>query len=190
MVPLDSPSAFLAPLPVSVIPGVGKKTQAFLKEHGVETIAQLQAVPGKQLMTWFGKTGVWLWGVAHAQERMPVRARDMPKSLAVERTFREDVHDFGRVYSEAEDAARELHDRVKQAGVRFRVAGIKIRFTHFETHTRERTLPSYTDGEEVLKENAKELLGEFESRGEGVRLVGVRVSGLERDSSNTETPLA
>ncbi len=190
VVPLDSPSAFLAPLPVSVIPGVGKKTQAFLKDHGVETIAQLQAVPGKQLMTWFGKTGVWLWGVAHAQERIPVRARDMPKSLAVERTFREDVHDFGRVHSEAEDAAHELHDRVKQAGVRFRVTGIKIRFTHFETHTRERTLPAYTDSEGVLKENAKDLLEEFASRGEGVRLVGVRVSGLERDSSKTETLLA
>ena len=182
VVPLDSPAAFLAPLAVSVIPGVGKKTQAFLKERGVETIAQLQAVPGKQLMAWFGKTGVWLWGVAHAQERMPVRAREMPKSLAVERTFREDVEDFGRVYSEAEDIAHELRGRVVQAGVRFRVAGIKIRFSHFETHTRERTLPGYTQSEEVLKDTARDLLKEFEPRSEAVRLVGVRVSGLERDS--------
>ena len=187
VVPLDSPAAFLAPLAVSVIPGVGKKTQTFLHEHGVETIAQLQAVPGRQLMTWFGKTGVWLWGVAHAEEKMPVRAREMPKSLAVERTFREDVHEFGKVYSEAEDAAHELRARVKQAGVRFRVAGIKIRFSHFETHTREMTLPGYTDSEEVLKANARDLLAEFEPRGEAVRLVGVRVSGLERDSAQTET---
>jgi len=187
VVPLDSPATFLAPLAVSVIPGVGKKTQAFLQEHGVETIAQLQAVPGKQLMSWFGKTGVWLWGVAHAQERMPVRAREMPKSLAVERTFREDVHEFGKVYAEAEDAAHELRARLKQAGVRFRVAGIKIRFSHFETHTRERTLPGYTDSEELLRANTRDLLAEFESRGEAVRLVGVRVSGLERDSAGMET---
>jgi len=187
VVPLDSPAAFLAPLPVSVIPGVGKKTQAFLRGHGVETIAQLQAVPGKQLMTWFGKTGVWLWGVANAQERIPVRAREMPKSLAVERTFREDVQEFGRVYSEAEDAAHELAGRVAQAAVRFRVAGIKIRFRHFETHTRERTLPAYTDSEDVLKQTARDLLREFEPRDEAVRLVGVRVSGLERDSSGIET---
>jgi DNA polymerase IV (archaeal DinB-like DNA polymerase) len=186
LVPLDSPADFLAPLPVSVIMGVGKKTQAFLKEQGVETIAQLQAVPGKQLMTWFGKTGVWLWGVAHGQERIPVLQRNMPKSLAVERTFREDVNDFGKVYSEAEDAAHELSVRVAQAGVRFRVAGIKIRFSHFETHTRERTLPGYTESEEVLRQTATDLLKEFESRGEAVRLVGVRVSGLERGSS-TET---
>ncbi len=187
LVPLDSPADFLAPLPVSVIPGVGKKTQAFLNGQGVETIAQLQAVPGKKLMAWFGKTGVWLWGVAHGQERMPVLPRNTPKSLAVERTFREDVHDFGSVYSEAEDAAHELSGRVAQAGVRFRVAGIKIRFSHFETHTRERTLPGYTRSEEALRQVARDLLREFENRNEAVRLVGVRVSGLERESSGEGT---
>lgn len=187
LVPLDSAAAFLAPLPVSVIPGVGKKTQAFLKERGVDTIGQLQAVSGKQLMSWFGKTGVWLWGVANAHERMPVVPRNTPKSLAVERTFREDVSEFGRVRSEAEDAAHELIGRVASAGVRFRVAGVKIRFSHFETHTRERTLSGYTDSEEVLKQAVRDLLKEFEIRKEAVRLVGVRVSGLERSSSKTDT---
>ena len=179
IVPPGYAAQFIAPLPVSVISGVGKKTQAFLEDRGVETIAQLQAVPGKQLLEWFGKTGVWLWGVAHAQEQIPVRAREMPKSLSVERTFREDVPDFGRVYAEAEDAARELSGRVREAGFQFRVAGIKIRFHHFETRTREKTLPSYTDSDEVLKETTRTLLKEFESRGELVRLVGVRVSGIK-----------
>ncbi|MGA2663885.1 MAG: DNA polymerase IV [Nitrososphaerales archaeon] len=187
VVPLDSPAEFLAPLPVSVIPGIGKKSEAFLRARGVKTIAQLQAVPGKELMAWFGKTGVWLWGVAHSQERIPVRAREMPKSLAVERTFREDVGEFERVYSEAESAAHELASRIARAGVRFRVAGVKIRFSHFETHTRERTLPSYTVSEAALWETARDLLREFEQRGEPVRLVGVRVSGLERDPSRAET---
>lgn len=187
LVPLGSAAAFLAPLPVSVISGVGKKTKAFLNERGIETIGQLQAVPGKQLMAWFGKTGVWLWGVAHAQERIPVRAREMPKSLAVERTFREDVFDFQKVYAEAADAAHELGGRVVRAMVRFRVVGIKIRFSHFETHTRERTLPGYTDSEDALRATALDLLKEFEPRGEGVRLVGTRVSGLERDAERLES---
>ena len=55
IVPLDSPAEFLAPLPVSAIPGVGKKTQAFLRERQIESIAQLQAVPGKQLIQWSGR---------------------------------------------------------------------------------------------------------------------------------------
>lgn len=178
IVPPDHAAQFLAPLPVSVISGVGKKTQTFLKDRGIETIAQLQAVPGKQLLEWFGKTGVWLWGVANAQEQIPVRERQMPKSLSVERTFREDVADFRRVYSEADDAARELSGRVRGAGFQFRVAGVKIRFHLFETYTRERTLPAHTDSEETLRETTRTLLGEFENRGEPVRLVGVRVSGI------------
>jgi DNA polymerase IV (archaeal DinB-like DNA polymerase) len=179
IVPLDSPAEFLAPLPVSAIPGVGKKTQAFLRERQIETIVQLQAVPGKQLMQWFGKTGVWLWGVVHGEEGMQVRPRETPKSLSVERTFRNDVDDFGRVYSECEDAAMELARRTKHAGYRFKVAGIKIRFHAFETYTREKTLATFTDSQETLVEATKSLLKEFESREEPVRLVGVRVSGLE-----------
>jgi len=180
IVPLYSPAEFLAPLPVSAIPGVGTKTQAFLKERRIETIGQLQAVPGKQLMQWFGKTGVWLWGVVHGQEGMVVRPRETPKSLTVERTFRNDVDDFGEVYAEVEDAAMELARRVRHAGYSFKVVGIKIRFHAFETYTREKTLAKHADGPEVLQEAARALLGEFEQRGEPVRLIGVRVAGLER----------
>ncbi len=180
VVPPGHAARFLAPLPVSVISGVGTKTRAFLNDHGVETIGQLQAVPGKQLLEWFGKTGVWLWGVAHAQEQIPVRSRDMPKSLSVERTFRNDVKDFTLVYSEARDAARELSERLREGGFTFRVAGIKIRFQGFETHTRERTLPSHTDSETSLQENAESLLREFENRGEPVRLVGIRVASIAK----------
>jgi len=183
IVPLDGAAEFLAPLSVTVIPGVGKKTRAFLKDHGIERIVQLQAVPGKELMRWFGKTGVWLWGVVHAQENISVRPREMPKSLSVERTFREDVGDFARVTAEAADAAQELADRVKRGGFRFRVAGVKIRFRGFETHTREKTLSGYTNSEEALKGVARELLKEFDRREEPIRLIGVRVADLERDAS-------
>ncbi len=179
IVPLDSPAEFLAPLSVTVIPGVGKKTQVFLGERHIETIGDLQAVPGKQLMQWFGKTGVWLWGVVHGQESMKVHPRETPKSLSVERTFRNDVDDFEKVYAEAMDAAGELARRVKHAGYGFQVVGVKIRFHAFETFTREKTLPKPAEGPDIIKEVARALLKEFENRGERVRLVGVRVAGLE-----------
>jgi DNA polymerase IV (DinB-like DNA polymerase) len=185
IVPFDNPKSFLAPLAVSVIPGVGSKTQAFLKEHSIETIGQLQAVSGQQLMKWFGKTGVWLWGVIQAEEMLPVLERDMPKSLSVERTFKEDVDDFQKVYGEAVDAAKELAGRVRDANLLFKVAGIKIRFKGFETHTRERTLVGYTNSEEALRKEAKSLLKEFERKNRPVRLVGVRVSQLKRETAES-----
>ena len=183
VVPFDDVAGFLAPLPVGVVPGIGSKTGEFLGEKGISTIGQLQAVDGKQLLNWFGKNGVWLWGVINGEESVEVRQQELPKSLSVERTFKEDVTDFRRVRKEAADGAGELMRRVKSAGYSYKVAGIKIRFRGFETHTRERTLVSHTDSDGPLLETIERLLDEFETRGEPVRLVGVRVADIQRSTS-------
>ena len=183
VVPFDRVAAFLAPLPVGVVPGIGRKTGDFLSEKGIATIGQLQELDGKQLITWFGKNGVWLWGVIHGEENVEVRQQEMPKSLSVERTFTDDVKDFRRVREEAADGASELMRRVKSGGYSYRVAGIKIRFRGFETHTREKTLVSHTDDEGPLKEAVDRLLDEFETKGRPVRLIGVRVADIQRSTS-------
>ncbi len=183
VVPFNDVSGFLAPLPAAVVPGIGKKTGEFLGEKGISTIGQLQKVDGKQLLSWFGKNGVWLWGVIHGEENIEVRQQELPKSLSVERTFGEDVKDFREVRREAVDGAAELMRRVKSAGYSYRVAGIKIRFKGFETHTREKTLVSHTESEEPLMEVVEKLLDEFESRGKPVRLIGVRVADIQRSTS-------
>ena len=183
VVPFDRVAGFLAPLPVGVVPGIGRKTEEFLSEKGISTIGQLQELDGKQLLTWFGKNGVWLWGVVHGEENVEVRQQEMPKSLSVERTFLQDVTDFRRVRKEAADGASELMRRVKSGGYSYRVAGIKIRFSGFETHTRERTLVSHTDDEGPLNETVEKLLDEFEAKGRPVRLVGIRVADIQRSTS-------
>jgi DNA polymerase IV (archaeal DinB-like DNA polymerase) len=181
VVPFDDPKGFLAPLPVSVIPGIGPKTQAFLKEKGIGTIAQLQSMSGQELMKWFGKTGVWLWGVIQAEERLAVIERDTLKSMSVERTFDKDAEDFAQVYAQVDIEARELAERVRDSNVKFKVVGVKVRFKGFQTFTREATLTGYTDSEEALRHESRVLLKEFESERRPVRLVGVRVSGIKRE---------
>jgi DNA polymerase IV (DinB-like DNA polymerase) len=183
IVPFKDVPGFLAPLPVGVVPGIGRKTGEFLSEKGIATIGQLQQIDGKQLLSWFGKNGVWLWGVIHGEENVDVRQQEMPKSLSVERTFKEDVKDFCEVRREAADGAAELMRRVKSAGYTYKVAGIKIRFQGFETHTRERTLSSHTDSESPLLEAVDRLLDEFEMKGKPVRLIGVRVADIQRSTS-------
>jgi len=183
VVPFGDVPSFLAPLPVGVVPGIGRKTGEFLSEKGIATIAQLQELEGKQLINWFGKNGVWLWGVIHGKENVEVRQQEMPKSLSVERTFKEDAKDFREVRREATDGAAELIRRVKSAGYSYKVVGIKIRFQGFETHTREKTLVSHTDSESPLLEVVGRLLDEFEMKGKPVRLIGVRVSDIQRSTS-------
>ncbi len=184
VVPFDDVRGFLAPLPVGVVPGIGPKTREFLREKGIATISQLQQLEGRQLLAWFGKNGVWLWGVVHGEEAIEVKQQELPKSLSVERTFKDDTSDFGTVRREAADGVAELMRRVKSAGYAYKVAGIKIRFRGFETHTRERTLVSRTDSEGPLLESVDRLLDEFESKGKPVRLIGVRVAGIQRSSSD------
>ncbi|HVC27664.1 MAG TPA: DNA polymerase IV [Nitrososphaerales archaeon] len=183
VVPFDDPKGFLAPLPVAVIPGVGPKTQVFLKEHDIETIGQIQKMSGQDLMKWFGKTGVWLWGVIQAEERLPVLERDMMKSMSVERTFDADAEDFEKVYAQADIEARELAQRVRDDNMTFKVVGVKIRFKGFKTFTRETTLTGFTDSEEAIRHETRVLLKEFEAKKRPVRLVGVRVSHLKREKA-------
>ena len=188
VVPFNGVAGFLAPLPIGVVPGIGKKTGDFLNQRGISIIGQLQQLDGKQLMSWFGKNGVWLWGVIHGEENVEVRQQEIPKSLSVERTFKEDVKDYRTVRREAALGVSELMRRVKSAGYSYRVAGIKVRFARgFETHTREKTLVSHTDSEEPLLETVDKLLDEFESSGRSFRLIGVRVSGIQRSDSGPGT---
>src|SRR5205807_8355101 len=85
----DDVKAFLEPLPVNKISGVGKKTTEFLQEHGIERIGQLSQITAKKLKDWFGKGGVWLWGIANGIEETPVEERPLRKSISVEQTFEE-----------------------------------------------------------------------------------------------------
>ncbi len=186
-VPEGKVAEFLAPLPVSVIPGVGKKTRAFLQDRGIETISQLQQQPGKQLVRWFGKNGVWLWGVVQGKEAIEVRQRETPRSLNVERTFRKDIEDYSEVYAHAETIAHELMRRVKKQNLHFKTVGVKIRFTGFETHTTEKSFTDYSESLELLLETTRSLLQTFEGKGRPVRLVGVRVSNLRREESKSST---
>jgi DNA polymerase IV (archaeal DinB-like DNA polymerase) len=168
-------SNFLSPLPVSSISGVGKKTEEFLNSINVRTIADLQKIPGQQLVKYFGKTGVWLWGVANGLEKIEVQERPM-RSLSAEHTFDQDVSEVSAVISKMEELGRRLHGRLLASNVQYRVVGIKIRFTHFQTYTRENTLPFFTDDLETILREGKNLLKEFENNSRRVRLIGIFVA--------------
>src|SRR5207253_4957014 len=103
----DDVKAFLEPLSVNKISGVGKKTTEFLQEQGVETIGQLRQLPAKKLTDWFGKGGVWLWGIANGIEETPVEERPLRKSISVEQTFERDIQNKDVV----KEALESLVDR-------------------------------------------------------------------------------
>ncbi len=192
VVPPDNLKSFLAPLPTRAISGIGAKTEAFLESTGVKTIGDLQRVQGKELVKYFGKTGVWLWGVANGLEQIEVKEKSM-RSLGAEHTFEKDTADRAEVLSKLQELVDRLHARVHSAGVMFRVVGIRIRFAHFQTFSRENTLPTFTSEKQIIFSEANNLLREFEKKKDKVRLIGVYVAdfktenGAEGTSENLES---
>jgi DNA polymerase IV (DinB-like DNA polymerase) len=173
----DRLKEFLSPLPARAISGIGSKTEEFLGTIGVKTIGDLQKIPGKDLVKYFGKTGVWLWGVANGLEQIEVKERPM-RSLGAEHTFEKDVSDKKTLFLKLEDLVDRLHARVISASVSFKVVGIRIRFTHFQTFSREHTLPNFTSDKGAITSETRNLLKEFENKDDKVRLIGVYVSNF------------
>ncbi len=175
----DQVREFLEPLPVNRISGVGKKTGEFLREQGIETVGQLSRVPAKKLNDWFGKGGVWLWGIANGIEETPVEERPLRKSISVEQTFERDIQNKGVVKEALDALMQEVHERLSAERLLFRTVGIKVRFEGFQTFTREKTHTGYVDDKLVIREYVAGLFREFERDKRRIRLVGVRLSDLK-----------
>jgi DNA polymerase IV (DinB-like DNA polymerase) len=170
---------FLAPLPVSKISGIGKKTEPKLGELGISTIGDLASYSPKELYRLFGKSAVWLWAIANAEERVGVQENYVMKSIGAEHTFEVDTDDWSTVDSQLHALIENVHGRSIEENMSFRTVSLKIRFRGFDTYTRAKTFRFPTASKDVITETIQDLTKEFRSHSKKVRLVGVRISGLE-----------
>ncbi|MDG6907970.1 MAG: DNA polymerase IV [Nitrososphaerota archaeon] len=179
---------FLSPLEVSKIPGVGKVTKRILSEDfGVKTIFDLRKVDPGRLRDRFGRNSIWLQNAANGIDESEVVESWDTLSISGETTFEEDEPDYEKVRRVMRDVAEDVHKRALAEGYLFRNVGIKIRFTGFETHTRSKSLGAYTNSFELLERETEKLLSEFYESEKKVRLVGVRVSSLQKIESGQTT---
>jgi DNA polymerase IV (DinB-like DNA polymerase) len=170
---------FLAPLEVSKISGIGKKTERSLKELGIKTIGDLAAYPPKELYKRFGKPAIWLWAIANGDERVEVQENYVMKSIGAEHTFDEDEGDWQVIDREIGSLIESVHGRLKDERKMYRTVTLKIRFKGFETYTRAKTLAFPAANRDVIFGIIAGLTKEFRGYSKEVRLVGVRLSGLE-----------
>ncbi|HYB04691.1 MAG TPA: DNA polymerase IV [Nitrososphaerales archaeon] len=180
--------SFLAGLPVSKIPGVGRVTQRILAEKfQVETIMQLRKVPVDDLKDAFGRSAVWMLNVANGIDESEVVESWDPVSISSETTFMEDEGDYSKVREVMEAVAKDVFSRVEAEHYLFRNIGIKIRFTGFQTHTRSKSLSAHTVSFEILLRECEKMLSEFYDSDRKVRLIGVRVSSLKKKEDDQKT---
>ena len=182
----DDVAGFLAPMPVRVIPGVGPKTETFLRERQVTTVAELREVEPARLAEWFGKSGADLARKAHGLSDDPVSSDWERKSVGEQETFEEDSLDPAFVFARARELAGEVHRRLVADGfATFRTVTVTVRFTGFVTVSRARTGAVEWRSRDELEAEAVRLLEPFfdareNPKGKKIRLIGVRVEKLSR----------
>jgi DNA polymerase-4 len=132
--------SFLPPLPVGRIPGVGKVTEARMKQIGIQTVGEIWSFELAQLETHFGRYGLRLYELARGIDHNPVTPDRPTKSISAEDTFERDIP-----LSETDDLIRRLAEKVWQASTResrtARTVVLKLKTKEFNIHTRSHTPP-------------------------------------------------
>ena len=174
-IPHGKETAFLWPLGIEKINGVGKQTEQHLKSYGIYTIEDLAKTPVEHLEKIAGKWGEALWHKAHGIGSTEITTDWEQKSMSHENTFDADYTDVGFLHKElvrlTEKTAYSLREDEKLTGC----ITVKIRYSDFETTSRQETV-DYTALDDVLIAKVKDLFNKSWQKGRPVRLLGVRFS--------------
>ena len=183
----DETLGFLRPLPVESLWGVGPATLAKLHRIGVLTIADLADLPEENVVAVLGRSqGRHLHSLSNGHDERSVEPDRAMKSIGHEETFAHDHHLRSTLDRELVQFADAVASRLRAQGLVARTIQLKVRFGDFTTITRSTTLAVSVDDSHSLLEAGRQLL-ELVDPAQGVRLLGLSVSGLSSDSSKQLT---
>ena len=182
IVPAGEEAAFMAPLPLRQLWGVGPKSAETLRNLGLTTIGDLANWPEEALSRRLGKLGGDIWRRAQGIDHRPVLTEHETKSISKEVTFAKDVADE----AELKLTLRRLSDGVGRQARRAGLAGatikIKLRWSDFSTLSRQMTLDQPTDRDGEIYACARDLFERSWRKGRPVRLLGVGLSGFGKSA--------
>jgi DNA polymerase-4 len=171
-------AAFLSPLAVGDLPGVGRRTAEILAGVNLHTVAQLRAVSRRQLGELLGAAGEGLYDRCRGVDVSPVEAGGAAKSISRETTFEQDTVNRRLIRAMLFYLTERACTRLRETGSKARTVAVKIRYADFDTKLRSRTLGEFTDQEEEVYRVVLELFERAYQRRVQLRLVGVHLSGL------------
>ena len=189
VIPPENVESFLDPLPIRVIPGIGPKSEQFLHERNLRTVADLRQVPQTTLTEWFGKWGQRLFEKARGIDDSRVSNDWTRKSLGEQETFEEDTRSQPIVRQRLDLMAERIITKLRGKEFQgFRTVTVTVRFADFQTSNRSRTIKGGiriddADALRQLKEQSLSLILPFfdareNPRGKAFRLVGLRIEKL------------
>jgi len=179
VVPAADTVAFLHPLPVSALWGVGRVTEESLTRLGLRTVGDVAAMPDEALERAVGPAlAARLARLSNGVDPRDVHTARVEKSIGHEVTFGYDLTDPGEIRRELLRLADNVGVRLRKAHLVGRTVVLKLRYGDFRTVTRSRTLGEPTDVARRIYDEASDALSELVGDGARVRLIGVRAEQL------------
>ena len=171
-------AAFLAPLSVGRLWGIGPKTQARLESAGITTIGDVAALDGERLRTLFGSSSAHVSDLARGIDPRAVETDRETKSISSEETFEYDVRDEARLVDVLRAQARDVASSLEKEDLSAQTVGVKIKRGDFTTIGRQTHLAEPTRDPRRIFRAAVHCLRRAELGGTPVRLLGLRVATL------------
>lgn len=171
----------LWPMPIRKLYGIGPKTEEHLKAMNIATIGKLAALSVEILVQRFGPSyGHYLHEAARGVDESPLVTHWEPKSFSRETTFQEDVKNWQIIARTIAELTKEVVSDLTGKGYCARTITLKIRYSDFRTVTRACSAHEAVKKEDEIRRLAFSCLKRVDLMGKKVRLVGVRVSNLEK----------
>jgi len=183
VVPPETEAAFLAPLPVRAIPGVGPKTEELLRGAGVTTIGELAARRPSDLARRVGSFAREWVALARGEGTDPADEASGPRSRSTDQTFAQDVDRWEEVEPAVRELARDLARSLEKEGLRYTTVGVAFRWNDFARSQRSRSLGAAHEGPDSLEATALRLARELweterAGRRRSVRTLSVKTERL------------
>ncbi len=179
----EEAEAFLAPLPVDRLLGVGKKTAARMEQMGIKTIGDLARYDCQVLVEVFGKAmGIYFHNAANAVDNEPVMEQGEAESISKIGTLKQDTHDLSFILQKTNELTEFVYKEVASRGYSYKTVSIYVVNVDLSSKTRSVTLEQPAKDKETILRNVKALFEKFlyESPLE-IRRVGVKVSGFSKE---------
>ncbi|EMY79244.1 ImpB/MucB/SamB family protein [Leptospira weilii serovar Ranarum str. ICFT] len=183
----DDVISFIDPLPVSSFHGVGKVTARRMEELGIRTGKDLRTKNIDELVSHFGKMGIYYYKISRGEDEREVEPFRKRKSLGAENTFDQDKTDREDLLRQLRNVAVEVERRLKKRDFAGKTLTLKIKFYNFSLKTRSTTLSEPIFGSEELYSVAAELFEEFFETNDGKRtaIKAIRLLGISLSHPNS-----
>jgi DNA polymerase-4 len=186
-VPLGEEAAFLAPLSIGVLPGIGKKSEEKLKAGGLHVVRDILRLDERELHERFGNFAAEVVRMARGEDDRPVETEhEDAKSYSQQETFGQDVRDFDEIERVAKRMIDDLLPAIRSDGKRARTLTLKIRYPGMEDSSAGRSLPAASDLEAPFYPLVAPLLRAAWTKRKPLRLVSVRFSNIETPAPQLE----